>query len=133
MGPDKPDIPTAYWIVECDQYRESCPAHVMVIDETRSHAIDQWNRRLGGDASHHREKPLISTIRWTRAEEKLPPCGLQVAIWVAPAGIVIRGVMDGHKRNGWCMAGGRPIAAAHVMAWTELPAGPLPAPDGGAS
>lgn len=84
-----------------------------------------------GDAE---ERPLVTTIRWHRPAERMPAYGVSVVVWIEDLGLVARA----HREAGlggadeWRTFGMR-VRGDLVAAWTELPNGPLPPPDGGAA
>lgn len=90
-------------------------------------------RRRGGPYGDGRT-PLVTTIRWHRPAERMPAYGVSVVVWIEVLGLVARA----HREAGlggvdeWRVCGMR-VRGDLVAAWTELPNGALPPPDGGAA
>ena len=77
-------------------------------------------------------EPLVSTIRWTPLDERLPAYGQTVVVWIGLLGITVRAYRDARCEGVWRGAGtDAPLDDAMVTAWTDAPTGPLPPPDGG--
>lgn len=79
-------------------------------------------------------RPLVTTIHWTPLDERMPAYGQTVVVWLGLLGITVRAYRDARAEGLWRVAGtdGPPIDDALVSAWTDVPNGPLPPPDGGA-
>lgn len=80
-------------------------------------------------------RPLVTTIHWTPLDDRLPAYGQTVVVWIGLLGITVRAYRDARCEGVWRVAGtdGPPLDDAMVTAWTELPNGALPPPDGGAA
>lgn len=80
------------------------------------------------------QRHLVTTIRWTPLDERLPAYGQTVVVWLGLLGITVRAYRDASAEGLWRVAGtdGQPLDDALVSAWTDVPNGPLPPPDGGA-
>jgi hypothetical protein len=92
-------------------------------------AADKWNRRFVPAAG------MVSTIRWTRVEDGLPAYGQAVAVWIPAIAMVVRAYRVAMSDADWrvCGGDGPRILEGLVAAWTEIPNGVVPPPDGGAA
>lgn len=80
------------------------------------------------------ERPLITTIRWHRPAEQMPPYGVTVVVWMQALNLTVRAHRDAvsGSDDSWRICG-RLTSGDLVTAWTDAPNGPLPPPDGGAA
>ncbi len=84
-----------------------------------------------GDAE---ERTLVTTIRWHRPAERMPPYGVAVVVWMEAINLTARAHRDAvsGSDDSWRICG-RLTSGDLVTAWTDAPNGPLPPPDGGAA
>ena len=80
--------------------------------------------------------PIVSTVRWTRVDDKLPHYGVMVAVWIEALTVVARAYLAADCTSTpaspvWRLESQSRVEVGHglVTAWAPLPNGPLPPPD----